>query len=78
MPLATVRLDPSVFPASFQIGSENAVMGGAGITGEVSLEARLDTDGNAATRQPGDLVTGSPVVASPGATNVVLELSKAL
>lgn len=52
-PLAAVRLGASSFPVSFEIGSQNSMTGGA-LPEAVLLEARLDDDGDAATRTPND------------------------
>lgn len=52
-PLAVVRLGASSFPVSFEVSSQNSMTGGA-LPEAVLLEARLDDDGDAATRTPND------------------------
>lgn len=52
-PLAAVRLGASLFPVSFEIGSANSMTGDA-LPATVLLEARLDDDGDPATRTPND------------------------
>ncbi len=52
-PLAVVRLAANRFPLSFEIGSRDSMTGGA-LPEAVLLEARLDDDGDAATRAPND------------------------
>ncbi len=52
-PLAVVRLAANRFPLSFEIGSRDSMTGGA-LPEAVLLEARLDDDGDAATRTPND------------------------
>ncbi len=52
-PLAVIRLGIGSFPLSFEIGSAHSMTGGA-LPESVLLEARLDDDGDAATRTPND------------------------
>ena len=53
-PVAVKRLPPSL-PVSFEITEENAMIPGTPLIGPLDVIARLDRDGNAATREPGDL-----------------------
>jgi hypothetical protein len=52
-PLAVIRLPGSGFPLAFAIGDADA-MTGEPIPDKVLVEARLDRDGDVATRDPGD------------------------
>jgi hypothetical protein len=51
-PLLAKRLDVRSFPVDFTLGSEDSMMGQAP-PNRVSLEARVDRDGDATTREPG-------------------------
>lgn len=51
-PVAVLRLVASSFPIAFTLGPENAMMGGS-LPAKVRIEARVDTDGNAMTRDAG-------------------------
>jgi cytochrome c-type biogenesis protein CcmH len=54
-PLAAKRIPVSSFPVSFDIGSADSMTGEA-LPDRVLLQARLDSDGNPATRHPADPV----------------------
>jgi cytochrome c-type biogenesis protein CcmH len=54
-PLAVKKIDHPVFPLSYSLGPENVMMQGVPFTGNVTITARLDKDGNPTTRQSGDL-----------------------
>ncbi len=71
-PLLAKRLDVRRFPVAFSLGTQDAMMG-AVPPPRVSLEARIDLDGDAATREPGTPSASIDSVAM-GATNVVLRL----
>jgi cytochrome c-type biogenesis protein CcmH len=55
-PLAVKKIDKPSFPLSYAIGSENVMMKGLPFTGKVVITARLDKDGNAITREAGNLL----------------------
>jgi hypothetical protein len=55
-PLAVKKIDRPVFPLSYSLGAENLMMQGRPFSGKVSISARLDKDGNAMTREAGNLV----------------------
>ncbi len=65
-PIAVVRLEATGFPIDFEIGPQHVMMDGAAFAGEMSLTARLDYDGNASTRQPGDLEGMAGAAVRPG------------
>jgi cytochrome c-type biogenesis protein CcmH len=54
-PLAVKRIQRPVFPVSYALRQENVMIAGATLGGKVNVSARLDRDGNPATREPGDL-----------------------
>jgi tetratricopeptide (TPR) repeat protein len=62
-PVAVRRFDGPSFPLVFALGSEHS-MTGAPMPDRVSLEIRLDSDGNAMTRDPGDPVVRRAGVAT--------------
>jgi len=72
-PAAVKRLQGGPFPVTFQISSADAMMGGA-LPEEVTITARLDSDGNAGTRSPGDLVAAG-LDARIGSSGVQLVLT---
>lgn len=73
-PLAVVRIASPSFPLDFEIGQGNVMVPGMTFEGEMNLSARLDFDGNAMTREPGDFEGAAGESLAPGATGVVVEL----
>jgi cytochrome c-type biogenesis protein CcmH len=55
-PAAVKKIERPVFPLTYALGSENAMMQGVPLSGELSISVRLDKDGNPMTHQPGDMV----------------------
>ena len=72
-PLAVQRLPSPSFPLDFDIGPRDAMVAGGPFPDRVTIEARLDQDGNAMTEEPGDLSARSET--APGATGVALTLT---
>ena len=54
-PLAVKRIASPKFPVAFSLGAQDVMMPGAPFSGKIFLSARLDKDGNPATKEPGDL-----------------------
>ena len=54
-PLAVKKIDKPAFPLNYTLGQENVMMQGMPFAGKINLTVRLDKDGNAATRGPGDM-----------------------
>lgn len=77
-PLAVLRVPSPSFPHAFEIGQAQVMIPSLRFTGEVKLSARLDSDGNAMTKLPGDLVgeIANPLV--PGSSGIVLLLDQKL
>jgi hypothetical protein len=75
-PLAVLRIANPVFPLDFSIGPENVMIPSMRFEGAISLSARLDADGNAMTRDAGDLSSPTQESLSPGMTGVELSLSQ--
>jgi cytochrome c-type biogenesis protein CcmH len=55
-PLAVKKIDNPKFPLAYSLGQENVMMQGTPFSGKINISARLDKDGNAMTREPGNLL----------------------
>jgi hypothetical protein len=77
-PLAVRRIPSPSFPLEFSIGPDDRMIQSMPFVGPLNVTARLDTDGNATSRSPGDLqgAAGAPV--DPGASGVVVVLDQIL
>lgn len=77
-PLAVLRIPTPSFPHVFEIGQAQVMIPSLRFAGEIQLSARLDSDGDAMTKLPGDLTgeMANPLV--PGATGIVLVLNQKL
>jgi hypothetical protein len=73
-PVLAKRLNVASFPTNFSLGPEDAMMGQTP-PANVSLEARIDLDGDAMTREPGVPATKIDSVAI-GSHDVTLTLKK--
>jgi cytochrome c-type biogenesis protein CcmH len=76
-PLAVKKIPAPEFPLSYTLGPGDVMIPGRSLSGAIDLSARLDQDGNPATRQPGDLsgeYKRNPV--TPGAENVNIVLDR--
>ena len=73
-PLLAKRIDVASFPAKFSLGPEDSMVGQAP-PGHVSLEARIDLDRDATTREPGAPSTRLESVAI-GSRKVALTLKR--
>jgi hypothetical protein len=77
-PLAVKRLAPGAgAEIPFSLGQADAMMGGD-LNQPLSLQVRWDQDGNAMSKQPGDLFGEAPAPVSPGASGVELVLNQVL
>ncbi len=77
-PLAVKRIEAPRFPLDFEIGSADRMLESVPFAGAVLLSARLDTDGNATSRTPGDLQGSAGQPVSPGASGVEIVLDQKL
>jgi hypothetical protein len=77
-PLAVERFASPRFPLEFSLGPEDRMLETLPFAGEVQISARLDADGNAMSRQPGDLEGRAPGAVSPGASGVMVVLDEVL
>jgi hypothetical protein len=77
-PLAVKRIEAPRFPLDFEIGPADRMLESVPFAGAVRLSARLDTDGNATSRTPGDLTGAAGEAVSPGASGVEIVLDQKL
>jgi hypothetical protein len=69
-PIAVDRLDLTMLPAGFNLTGAQAMIGGTGFSGDVVITARVDQDGDAISKQPGD-IEGSVAATIPADTLVL-------
>jgi hypothetical protein len=77
-PLAVKRIVDPGFPLEFEIGPADRMIEQMPFAGPLRLSARLDADGNATTRNPGDLQGAAPGAVEPGAEGVRIRIDEAL
>jgi len=77
-PLAVIRIPSPRFPLEFSIGPEHRMIRTLPFAGDLQLSARLDFDGDAASRKPGDLQGRAAGAHSPGARGVEVVLDEVL
>ena len=77
-PLAVKRVVDPEFPLDFEIGPGDRMIEQMPFAGPLRLSARLDADGNATTRNPGDLQGTVPGTLEPGARGVRVVLDEVL
>ena len=77
-PLAVKRIAAPRFPLEFRLGSEDRMLESLPFEGPLRLSARLDADGNATTRSPGDLQGAVAGTLEPGARGVRVVLDEVL
>lgn len=75
-PLAVKRIEAPSFPLDFEIGPDDRMLEALPFAGPLRLTARLDADGNATSRSPGDLQGSARSAVSPGASGVELVLDE--
>jgi hypothetical protein len=76
-PLAVKKLTVAGWPLAFTLDSRDAMIAGTKIAGKVYVTARVDKDGDAITKNPGD-VAGQSKAVDPPSKNVVVPLDTAL
>jgi len=77
-PLAVLRIPNPSFPMAFEIGPNNVMIPSMRFQGPIDLTARVDGDGNAMTRLPGDLSGKADQTHEPGSSAVRLVLDQKL
>ncbi len=77
--LAVARLEaPQTFPLSFRLSAENVMHPGVSLAGKVKLEARVDKDGDAMSKNPGDVYGAVDGLVAVPAKDVVVKLDSVL
>ncbi len=77
-PLAVLRIPAPRFPVAFEIGPANVMIPSMRFQGDIGITVRLDSDGNAMTKLPGDLEGTSKDFHQPGASGVEIVLETRL
>lgn len=77
-PTAVVRIESPSFPYVFSIGPEDRMIQTLPFVGPLQLTARLDVDGDAGTKLPGDLTGRIAEPVDPGAKSLTLTLDEIL
>jgi hypothetical protein len=77
-PLAVVRIGNPSFPLRFSIGPGDRMIQSMPFAGDILLSARVDADGDAMTRSPGDLRGASGKPNAPGDRGVTLLIDEVL
>jgi len=77
-PLAVKRIESPKFPVEFSLGPDDRMIKQMPFVGPIQLSARLDADGNAMTRAPGDLQGQAPDAHQPGDTGIAITIDQAL
>jgi cytochrome c-type biogenesis protein CcmH len=75
-PLAVKKIDKPTFPLSYSLGQENVMMQGTPFAGQINITARLDKDGNAVTREAGNLLGDhkkNPVTVGSQNVDIILD-----
>ena len=75
--LAVKKLTAGRWPLAFSLDGRDAMMVGTKLSGRVVVSARVDKDGDAITKNPGDVVGSSRPVEVP-ASKVVITLDSVL
>jgi hypothetical protein len=76
-PLAVRKLTVGSWPLPFSVDSRDAMLAGTTLSGKVVVTVRVDKDGDAITKNPGDVV-GQSKPLEPPSKNVVVQLDKTL
>jgi hypothetical protein len=76
-PLAVQKLTVDKFPIKFALDSRDAMLAGTTLSGKVVVTVRVDKDGDAITKNPGD-VTGQSKPVEPPKKDVVVSLDTVL
>ena len=77
-PVAAKRISAPEFPLAFELGPEDRMAHDMPYEGSLQITARLDADGDAATRTTGDLRGVAEGNHSPGATGVTILIDEVL
>lgn len=73
--IAVQRHEKLTLPLSFKLGAENVMMPGTPFTGPFLVQARIDRDGDAMTKDANDLFAEVTTGVKPGQTGVTLAVA---
>lgn len=77
-PTAVKRIASPRFPLEFELGPDDRMIETMPFTGPFRLSARVDADGSATSRNPGDLRGEAAGRIAPGATGIELVIDEVL
>jgi cytochrome c-type biogenesis protein CcmH len=77
-PVAVKRIAEPRFPVAFEIGPNDRMIEAIPFQGPFTLTARVDVDGNATTRSPGDLQGAADAPVEAGAHDVSILIDEVL
>lgn len=77
-PLAVKRIPAPSLPLEFSIGPDDRMIKARPFAGQIQLSARIDSDGNATSRSPGDLQGSAAGAHAPGSRDVEILLDERL
>ena len=77
-PLAAKRIEVLDFPLDYSLGPDDRMVAARPFVGPLRITVRVDADGNASTRNPGDLVGSAPGLYEPGARGVAVLIDEIL
>lgn len=77
-PLVAKRVHPVTLPLSFQLTSEDSMIPAEQMPAQLFLQARLDQDGDAISRTPGDVAGVLAGAVAIGASGIELVLNQVL
>ena len=77
-PLAVKRIESPHFPLEFSLGPDDRMIKQMPFVGPLQITARLDADGNAMTRAPGDLQGTAQGAHQPGDSAIAIVIDQAL
>jgi hypothetical protein len=69
-PLAVKRVLSPRFPVAFRLGPEDRMIEAIPFAGPITVTARIDSDGDAMSRSPGDMQGAAPSPVQPGQTGI--------
>ena len=75
-PLAVKRIPSPRFPLDFELGPDDRMIQAMPFAGPLTVSARVDADGNAMTRTPGDLLGEAASPVEPGASGIDLVIDQ--
>jgi hypothetical protein len=77
-PLAVKRIMDASFPLDFELGPDDRMIQAMPFEGPFNVSARIDGDGNAMSRNPGDLQGAVATPVDPGASGLQLVVDQKL